>query len=139
MMEANGCPRPMTAPDDGDVPAWLLPGPFPPEFGTGERCFIVEELNDPACPEASLARARVAPGVTTRNHLLRGTVECYVIREGTGRVEIGGEIRDVGPGARVVIPADTPQRITNTGESDLVFHCLCVPRFMPANYVDLGD
>jgi mannose-6-phosphate isomerase-like protein (cupin superfamily) len=117
----------------------LLPGPFPPEFLTEERCAIVEELNDPACPEVSLAQARVAPGVTTRTHLLRGTFECYVIREGRGRVEVGGEIRDVSPGDRVLIPADTPQRITNTGDTDLVFQCLCAPRFLLENYVDLGD
>lgn len=119
--------------------ASFLPGPLAPEFATEERCSIVEELNDPACPEMSLALARVAPGVTTRNHLLMGTVECYVIRQGTGRAEIGGETRDVGPGDRVVIPAGVPQRITNTGKGDLIFHCVCAPRFLPANYVDLGD
>lgn len=122
-----------------DLPPWFLPGPFPPEFATGERCAIVEELNDPACPDVSLARARVAPGVTTRNHLLRGTVERYVIQEGGGRVEIGGETRDVAPGDRVLIPADVAQRITNTGDADLVFQCICTPRFLPENYVDLGD
>ena len=122
-----------------ESPAWFLPGPFPPEFATGERCSIVEELNDPARPEVSLARARVAPGVTTRRHLLRGTVECYVIRAGEGRVEIGGEVRDVVPGDRVLIPADVAQRITNTGDTDLVFQCVCAPRFLPGNYVDLGD
>ena len=51
-------------------PDWLLPGPFPPEFATDERCLITELLNDPACPEVSLALARVAPGVTTRLHAL---------------------------------------------------------------------
>lgn len=120
-------------------PGWLLPGPFPPEFATEERCAIVEELNDPACPEVSLARARVAPGVTTRNHLLRGTVERYVIQEGEGVVEIAGLRHPVGPGDRVLIPADVAQRITNTGAADLVFHCVCTPRFRPENYVDLGE
>lgn len=119
--------------------AWFLPGPFPEEFATEERCSIVESLNDPASPEVSLARARVAPGVTTRRHLLRGTVERYVILRGRGRVEIGGELRDVAPGDRVLIAADVAQRITNTGAEDLVFDCLCVPRFLPENYVDLGD
>ena len=117
--------------------SWFLPGPFPPEFATAERCSIVEELNDPACPEVSLAQARVAPSVTTRLHLLRGTVECYVIRQGRGRVEIGGESRAVAPGDRVVIPAGVAQRIENTGAEDLVFHCLCAPRFRPENYVDV--
>lgn len=79
-------------------PDWLLPGPFPAEFPTEERCFIIEILNDPRCPEVSLAQARVAPGVTTRLHRLDGTVERYVIRRGTGRAEIGGVVVPVGPG-----------------------------------------
>lgn len=120
-------------------PDWLLPGPFPTEFPTEERCFITEILNDPRCPEVSLARARVAPGVTTRLHRLDGTIERYVIRKGTGRVEIGGVVAPVGPGDRVLIPAGVSQRIANTGPEDLEFDCLCTPRFEPANYQDLGD
>jgi mannose-6-phosphate isomerase-like protein (cupin superfamily) len=121
------------------MPDWLLPGPFPAEFPTGERCAITEFLNDPACPEVSLARARVAPGVTTRLHVLRGTVERYVILAGEGMVEVGGETVRVGPGDRVLIAAGIPQRIANTGEGDLVFDCICTPRFRPEYYVDLGD
>lgn len=120
-------------------PDWLLPGPCAPEFHTDERCFITEILNDPACPEASLALARVEPGVTTRPHLLRGTVECYLILRGAGLVEIGGETAALGPGDRVIIPAGIRQRITNTGAEDLEFHCLCSPRFLPENYVDLEE
>lgn len=120
-------------------PDWLLPGPCAPEFHTEELCFITELLNDPACPDASLALARVAPGVTTRLHLLRGTLECYLILRGRGRVEIGGETAPVGPGDRIIIPAGVSQRISNTGDEDLAFHCLCSPRFVPENYVDLGE
>lgn len=120
-------------------PAWLLPGPFPAEFPTEERCFITELMNDPACPEVSLALARVAPGVTTRLHHLLGTVERYLILADTGIVEIAGQSAPVAPGDRVLIPADTPQRITATGPAPLEFHCLCTPRFRPENYVDLGD
>ena len=121
------------------MPAWLLPGPFPAEFETDERCAITELLNHPACPDVSVALARVAPGVTTRLHALRGTIERYVILAGTGRVEVGGEIADVRAGDRVLIPADASQRITNTGAVALEFHCICTPRFQQANYVVLGD
>ncbi len=120
-------------------PAWLLPGPFPAEFPTGERCFITEELNDPACSEVSLARARVPPGVTTRLHRLVGTLECYVIQQGVGLVEVAGLSAFVAAGDRVLIPAGVAQRVTNTGEGDLVFQCVCAPRFRPENYVDLED
>lgn len=120
------------------MPDWLLRGPFPPEMATSERCAITELLNHPACPELSLALARVAPGVTTRLHALRGTVERYVILVGSARVEVGGEPADLSAGDCVLIPADVPQRITNTGTMVLEFHCVCTPRFQQANYVDLG-
>ncbi len=121
------------------MPDWLMKAPWRREFHTGERCFITEILNDPACPEMSLARARVEAGVTTRLHALIGTVEVYVIEEGRGLVEIGGESAEVGPGDRVVIPAGVTQRIANIGAGELLFLCLCQPRFLPENYVDLGD
>ncbi len=121
------------------MPDWLLPGPIPPEFATDERCTITELLNDPACPEVSLALARVAPGVTTRLHAVDGTVERYIILSGTGLVEIDGETAPVAPGDRVLIPAGVPQRITATGPEGLAFHCVCTPRFRQQNYRDLGD
>jgi hypothetical protein len=57
------------------MPDWVLRGPIPPERATGERCFIVEWLNDPAYPAASLARSRVATGVTTQLHAMTGITE----------------------------------------------------------------
>lgn len=119
------------------MPAWLVPGPIPAEFATDERCFIIEELNLPESPEASLARARVLPGVTTRLHAVRGTVERYLIVKGEGIVEVAGETARVSSGDRIVIPAGVPQRISNVGEEDLEFLCLCTPRFRPEAYVDL--
>lgn len=118
-------------------PDWYLPGPFPPEFATDELCHILELLNDPACPEVSLARARVEPGVTTRLHSVEGTAECYVMLRGAGLVEVDGVSHAVAPGDRVLIPPGMPQRITNTGERDLEFYCICTPRFLPSAYRDL--
>jgi len=99
------------------------------EFTTAERCAIVELLNDDEYRACSIARARVAPGTSTRRHALRGTIEHYVILEGRGEVEIGGAAAAVAPLDVVSIPAGTPQRITNIGEIDLVFLCVCTPRF----------
>ena len=118
-------------------PDWLLAGPFPAEFPTGERCAITELLNDPACPGVSLALARVPPGTTTRLHALRGIEERYVVIRGEGRVEVGGVVAAVRAGDRVLIPAGVPQRIANTGAEDLAFHCVCTPRFVPEAYLDL--
>jgi mannose-6-phosphate isomerase-like protein (cupin superfamily) len=121
------------------MPPWFVPGPFPVEFPTDERCFITEHLNLSESPEASLALARVAPGVTTRLHAVMGIVERYIVLEGVGLVEVAGQTAPVSAGDRVIIPAGVPQRITNTGATDLAFYCLCTPRFRPEAYVDLGD
>lgn len=107
------------------------------EVWTGERCWITELLNDASVPEVSLARARVEPGVTTERHRL-GVREWYVVEAGSGLVEVGeASARPVRRGDVVEIPAGTAQRITNTGAADLVFQCLCLPRFTPDCYESL--
>ena len=105
------------------------------EFGTAENCHIVELSNSVADETCSIARARVAPGVTTELHSLRGTVERYVILAGEGLVEIADDPPTVMRRLDVaIVPAGATQRITNTGECDLVFLCVCTPRFRPDNY-----
>ena len=56
------------------------------EFYTPEGCYINELSNIDADPDASIARARVRPGVTTRWHRLVGTTERYVLLSGAGTV-----------------------------------------------------
>ena len=102
---------------------------------TGEKCFIDEVFNQKDYGHFSLARARVEPGVTTTVHTLSDTDEVYYILSGTGEVEIGGQvIGTVNERDLVFIPGNTSQRIRNPGQVDLVFLCICAPRFDPANY-----
>jgi len=104
------------------------------ELLTPEGCFILESWNDESDPSVSISRARVEPGVTTELHSLE-VDERYVIVSGTGDVEVGDlPPKRVGPGDVVVIPASTPQRIANNGGDDLVFYCVCSPRFRPDAY-----
>jgi len=108
-----------------------------PEFWTGERCFITELVNDDAWPEFSLARTRVEPGVTTQLHAL-SVHEVYVIESGTGRMTVGdADPFPVGPGATVTIPKHKAQSIENTGKNDLIFICVCAPRFSQECYTSL--
>jgi len=110
------------------------------ETFTSELCHIVEMSNDADDPAASIARARVEPGVTTRWHRLVGTVERYVMIEGRATVEIGDlGPRTLGPGDVVVIPPMVRQRIMNTGASDLVFLAICTPRFRQENYEEIDE
>ena len=108
--------------------------------GPPERCYITELSNTPDDPDASIARARVEPGVTTRWHRLKGTTERYYIVEGRGRVEIG-ELppQEVSVGDVVLIPPMCRQRITNIGAEDLVFLAICTPGFSKGVYEDIED
>jgi mannose-6-phosphate isomerase-like protein (cupin superfamily) len=110
------------------------------ELLTDEGCYVAELRNIEADPNCSIARARVKPGVKTKLHCLRRTVERYVILEGIGEVEIG----DAPPVsvARfdvVYIPAGVSQRIRNIGSMDLIFLCVCTPRFRLEAYEKLED
>jgi mannose-6-phosphate isomerase-like protein (cupin superfamily) len=108
------------------------------EFHTAEDCFINELRNTDEDAACSIARARVAPGITTRLHCLEQTTERYVIISGSGRVTVGTAAAIQVQAFDVVhIPAGIPQQISNTGSEDLVFLCICTPRFRMKNYRDL--
>ena len=110
------------------------------EFYIKEGCHIIELSNTPDDPDTSIAKVRVAPGVTTRWHRLDGITERYVILEGRGRMEAGSlPAQEVGTFDTVRIPPACPQRITNTGRGDLVFLAICTPRFIPEAYVDIDS
>ncbi len=110
------------------------------EFHTEERCYILELSNSADDPDLSIARARVEPGVTTRWHRVVDTVERYVILDGTGRMEIGDlPPQEVQAGDVVLIPASCRQRIANIGQGDLVFLAICMPRFRPEAYEEVGN
>lgn len=106
------------------------------EFYTEEQCFIDEIFNQKEYGAFSLAQARVEPGVTTVLHSVSDTDEVYYILSGSGEMEIGGRIvgmvteRDL-----VFIPRNTSQRIKNLTDKDLVFLCICAPRFDTGNYI----
>lgn len=107
------------------------------EFYTEERCFITEILNEANFEDVSIAQARVAPGVTTALHTVE-VVEHYYILAGQGVVEVAGkDLGKVLKGDVVRIESGVTQRITNTGETDLLFLCICLPRFQQRLYQSL--
>jgi mannose-6-phosphate isomerase-like protein (cupin superfamily) len=46
--------------------------------------------------------------------------ELYFVHSGTARVEVGGEVRELGPGGLVHVESTTPRKISNAGGDDLV-------------------
>ena len=104
---------------------------------TEERCSIVELLNTDRCEGVSLAECRVVAGETTQLHSLQ-IAERYVVRQGTGVMELSGnDTFAIGAGDCVLIPAGCAQRVRNTGTEDLLFLCVCTPRFSPRHYTVL--
>ena len=111
--------------------------PLPGEHYTRERCYIRELVNDADHPGASLAHCRVAPGVLTERHAL-SVDEWYLVLSGRGEMHLGDAAPfEVAAGDTVVIPSGAAQQIRNTGQADLCFHCLCMPRFTPGCYTPL--
>jgi mannose-6-phosphate isomerase-like protein (cupin superfamily) len=108
------------------------------EYETPERCRILKIWDDDRDGSVSIARATIQPGITTQPHRLRGVHERYLIIQGTGIVKVGDMApQQVFPGDVVVLPAGTSQQISNVGETDLVFYCICTPRFSPDCYESL--
>lgn len=104
---------------------------------TEERVFVTELLNNPAVPLLSIARCRVLPGVTTQLHELESN-EWYLIEAGLGQMRLGdGDPFEVAVRDCIQIPAGTAQQISNPGDDDLVFLCVCLPRFQQDAYRSL--
>ncbi len=110
------------------------------EYWFREGCFITEIANDEGDSVVSIARARVRPGSTTAWHILDGVVERYIIVTGSGKVEVGEGVPEIVEAGDVVrIPENTRQRITNSGDDDLIFYAVCSPPFSSECYVSLEE
>jgi mannose-6-phosphate isomerase-like protein (cupin superfamily) len=75
----------------------------------------------------SLAEARVPAGGSTQRHYHKDSEEFYYVLCGSGKMEIDGEEREVGPGDAILIPAGAWHRIRAVQE--LVFLCCCAPPY----------
>lgn len=105
------------------------------EYYFEEGCHIIETSNSADDEDVSIVRARVEKGQQTKWHYLENTTERYVILSGRGSVEVGTDAAcDITSGDVVIVPANTRQRIKNTGEADLLFLAICSPRFQKKNY-----
>ena len=90
-----------------------------PEFIAGDARHLRELLNaktDKCAYRYSLAHATVKPDIKTKPHSLK-TSEVYYILQGNGRMHIGEETREVGPGDCIDIPPHGVQWIENTGKN----------------------
>jgi mannose-6-phosphate isomerase-like protein (cupin superfamily) len=100
-------------------------------FRAGDASFLKEILHpekEPVGVGYSLAHAAVG----TLRHRLAST-EVYVILEGRGRMRVGDEQAEVGPGDAIIIPAGETQSIENAGPGVLAFLCIVDPAWRAAD------
>jgi mannose-6-phosphate isomerase-like protein (cupin superfamily) len=95
---------------------------------------IIREIIAPAVAPGiialqSLAEATIPSGEATQSHYHPVTEEIYYILRGVGRMQIGGSVREVGPGDSIAIPPGAVHQIRNVGAEDLVFLCCCAPAY----------
>ena len=75
----------------------------------------------------SLAEATVPPGGETEEHYHRASEEIYLFTHGAGRMRLGDEEREVGPGDTVVIAPGVRHKLWSTGAEPLRLLCCCSP------------
>lgn len=107
------------------------------EYYSDEGCFITEIMNQPLIRHISLAQARLEVGGRTEPHSLKGTEEIYYIVQGMGIAYVDGYQFTMQKGDCLRINANQEQRIENTGTIDLIFLCICLPRFEQDNYISI--
>jgi len=101
----------------------------------------IRELVGPAWTPAdnqSLAEATIAPGGATMEHYHRVTEELYYVVEGTGRLTVGDDEREVDVGDCAVIPPGERHTIVNTGDGPLRILCCCAPAYTHEDTVITG-
>ena len=99
--------------------------PFVTKDGSQIRS-ILDRTNAPV-EKQSLAEATVQAGGSTQRHYHKVSEEFYFILEGTGRMEMDGETREVGAGDAILIPLGAWHRIT--ARERLRFLCCCAPGY----------
>lgn len=87
---------------------------------------VLHPLKDGLKIRYSIAHAVVKPGKVTLLHRMK-TSEVYYILQGSGLMYIDDETEEVESGQAIYIPPSSKQRISNTGNQDLIFLCIADP------------
>jgi mannose-6-phosphate isomerase-like protein (cupin superfamily) len=62
----------------------------------------------------------IPPGGAGVKHYHEEQDELYFVHQGTARVDVDGDSRELGPGGLVHVESKTPRQVTNVGPDDLV-------------------
>jgi len=99
--------------------------PFTTADGSQIRS-ILDSTNAPV-KNQSLAEASMPAGTATLRHYHKDAEEFYFLLDGTGTMEVDGEVVNVGPGDAILIPPGSWHQIT--AHEPLRFLCCCAPPY----------
>jgi mannose-6-phosphate isomerase-like protein (cupin superfamily) len=104
-------------------------------FVTADSALIRELAGVPSgnATNQSLAEATVPPGRTTIAHRHHRSEEIYLFTDGSGRMRLGDEEREVRAGDCVVIPPGVPHKLWADEREPLVLLCACSPAYSDAD------
>ncbi len=88
---------------------------------------LLDRTNAPV-QKQSLAEASLPAGGTIQRHYHKESEEFYYIIEGTGIMDLDGELREVKPGDAILIPTMSWHQIT-AKETTLRFLVCCAPPY----------
>ncbi len=101
--------------------------PFITKDGSETRELLA--CRNSAIRNQSLAEARLPVGASTQEHFHLKAEEIYYITQGTGRIRIEGEWREVRAGDAIAIPPGQKHKLWNTGNETLRLLCCCAPAY----------
>jgi mannose-6-phosphate isomerase-like protein (cupin superfamily) len=101
--------------------------PFTTKDGSTIRS-ILDRTNAPVELQ-SLAEATVPAGGATQRHYHKVSEEFYFILEGSGTMDLDGELREVGVGDAILIPRNAWHQIAAGAGLSLRFLCCCAPPY----------
>jgi len=85
-----------------------------------ERCSLAEEV--------------LPAGAAVGRHHHSETEEIYYILSGTGRMSVGSDVREVGPGDAIYIPRGQAHTLENTGRAPITLLLVCGPAYSPEDH-----
>jgi mannose-6-phosphate isomerase-like protein (cupin superfamily) len=100
-------------------------------FTTADGSTIRELHGLPTSPvrNQSLAEATLRPGQATERHCHRETEEIYLLLEGTGEMEVDGELAHVAPGDAILIPPGAWHQLRADAGHQVRLLCCCAPPY----------
>jgi mannose-6-phosphate isomerase-like protein (cupin superfamily) len=101
------------------------------------RSHFLMDAGDLGSRNLTITWVNVPPGAEQRAHSHEDAEQVYVIVRGHGRMQVAGDVEEVGEGDLIFIPPATPHGIVNDGAETLVYVAAASP---PVSMAELyGD